>query len=148
MSTSQIYHDAIKALATAATGDGSLESPDGKALVDNPLCGDRVEMEVKVADSRVTAVAHRVRGCLLCCAVASVIGKHAPGATPAEIERVSAGVAEMLEKQAAPAGLCHSQRLREVLQFFHVTIGDVCGELRAAVTYRNGDHAVSRGIDV
>jgi len=102
LSASQIYHDAIKALATAATGEGTLESPDGKALVDNPLCGDRVEMEVRLADGRIAAVAHRVRGCLLCRAAASSIGVRAPGATPAEIERVSARVSEMLEKQAAP----------------------------------------------
>ena len=102
MSASQIYQEAIKALAAAATGEGALASPDGRALVDNPLCGDRVEMEVKVADGRVAAVAHQVRGCLLCRAVASVIGKHAAGASAAEIERVSAGVSEMLEKQAPP----------------------------------------------
>ena len=102
LSASQIYHEAIKALAAAAIGEGALAAPDGRALVDNPLCGDRVEMEVKVADGRVAAVAHQVRGCLLCRAVASVIGKHAAGASPAEIERVSAGVSEMLEKQAPP----------------------------------------------
>ena len=102
MSASQIYHEAIKALATAATGEGTLAAPDGKALVDNPLCGDRVDMEVNVADGRVSAVAHRVRGCLLCRAAASVIGKRAPGASPAEIERGSAAVSEMLEKQAPP----------------------------------------------
>ena len=100
MSVSQIYHDAIKALATAATGEGTLAAPDGKALVDNPLCGDRVDMEVTVADGRVAAVAHRVRGCLLCRAAASVIGRHAPGASLADIEEISAGVSEMLEKQA------------------------------------------------
>lgn len=102
MSVSQIYQEAIKALATAATGEGTLASPDGRALVDNPLCGDRVEMEVNVSDGRVAALAHQVRGCLLCRAAASVIGKHAPGADPGELQRVSAGVSEMLEKQAPP----------------------------------------------
>ena len=102
MSASQIYHDAIKALATAAISEGVLASPDGRALVDNPLCGDRVEMEVKLSDGRVAEVAHQVRGCLLCRAAASAIGKHAAGAKPEEIERVSIGVSEMLEKQAPP----------------------------------------------
>ena len=102
MSASQIYHDAIKALAAAAVGEGTLRSADGRALVDNPLCGDRVEMEVAVSDGRVAAVAHQVRGCLLCRAVASVIGKHAAGASPDDVERISAGVSEMLEKQVPP----------------------------------------------
>jgi NifU-like protein involved in Fe-S cluster formation len=102
LSASQIYQDAIKALATAATGEGRLDSPDGRALVDNPLCGDRVEMEVTVADGRVAALAHQVRGCLLCRAIASVIGKHAAGASSEDIARISSGVSEMLEKQAPP----------------------------------------------
>jgi NifU-like protein involved in Fe-S cluster formation len=102
LSASRIYHDAIKALATAAIGEGSLAAPDGRALVDNPLCGDRVEMEIAVADGRVSTVAHRVRGCLLCRAAASVIGRHAAGASAHDIESISAGVAEMLEKQAPP----------------------------------------------
>ena len=102
MSASQIYQDAIKALAAAATGAGTLDVPDGRALVDNPLCGDRVEMEVTVADGRITAVAHQVRGCLLCRAAASIIGRHAPGASASDIERVIGGVSAMLEEQAPP----------------------------------------------
>ena len=102
MSASTIYHDAIKALATAAVGEGTLASADGKALMDNPLCGDRVEMEVKVEDGRIAALAHHVRGCLLCRAAASIIGRRAPGSSLADIEQVSTGVAEMLEKQTPP----------------------------------------------
>ena len=90
------------ALANAATGHGALAAPDGRAFIDNPLCGDGVEMEVTLAGDHINALAHRVKGCLLCHAAASVIGKRAPGAKPGEIEQVSAGVAEMLEKQAPP----------------------------------------------
>ena len=59
-------------------------------------------MEVTVADGRVAALAHQVRGCLLCRAIASVIGKHAAGASPEDITQISRGVSEMLEKQAPP----------------------------------------------
>src|SRR5262245_16453892 len=56
-------------------------------------------MQVKLADGRIVAVAHRVRGCLLCRAAASSIGAHAPGATPVEIEQAGIAVSDMLEKQ-------------------------------------------------
>jgi len=102
LSASRIYHEAIKALATAAIGHGALAAPDGRALVDNPLCGDRVEMEVNLSGGRIAALAHQVKGCLLCRAAASVIGKHAAGADPGDIERISMGVSQMLEKQAPP----------------------------------------------
>ena len=102
MSAGQIYHEAIKALATAAIGHGALAAPDGRAFLDNPLCGDCVEMQVNLSDGRVVALAHEVKGCLLCRAAASVIGKLAVGANPQEIERISVGVSAMLEKQALP----------------------------------------------
>ncbi len=101
MSASKIYHEAIKALAAAAIGHGALAAPERRAFVDNPLCGDCVEMEVTLADGRIATLAHRVRGCLLCNAAASVIGKRAAGASTEEIERVSSAISDMLEKQAS-----------------------------------------------
>jgi len=102
LSASRIYQEAIKALATAATGEGALAAPDGQALVDNPLCGDRVEMAVRLSGGRIAALAHQVKGCLLCRAAAAAIGRHAHGASADEVEGVARGVAEMLEKQAPP----------------------------------------------
>ena len=105
LSAGQIYHDAIKALATAATGEGTLPAAEGRALVDNPLCGDRVEMEVRLSNGRVIELAHRVKGCLLCRAAAAAIGRHARGADLSALERVAAGVSAMLAEQApAPEG--------------------------------------------
>jgi nitrogen fixation protein NifU and related proteins len=101
MSAGEIYQQAILELANAATGRGTLPSPDARAFLDNPLCGDCVEMQVKFSGGRITALAHEVQGCLLCRAAASVIGKRAVGATLDDIEAVSAAVSAMLERQAA-----------------------------------------------
>lgn len=101
-SAGRIYQEAIKALANDATGHGALVAPDGRAFIDNPLCGDCVEMEVNVAGNRIAALAHHVKGCLLCRAAASVIGKRAVGARVEEVEQISAGVSAMLEREAPP----------------------------------------------
>src|SRR5690606_7207534 len=93
---SDIYQQAIKALAAEADGDGTLEAPSGRAFVDNPLCGDCIEMQVVLADGHIRALAHKVRGCLLCRAAAAVIGKRAIGAQRAQIERVAEELAAML----------------------------------------------------
>ncbi len=74
-----VYHDALVALAREATGAGRLPAPAASATRDNPLCGDRVTVDVQLADGKVVALAHRVRGCLLCQASAAFLGKHAPG---------------------------------------------------------------------
>jgi nitrogen fixation NifU-like protein len=58
--------------------------------VDNPLCGDRVTVDLDLADGRVRAVGHKVRGCLLCQAAAAAIAARAPGETPAALRGVAA----------------------------------------------------------
>lgn len=90
------------ALASSAEGAGTLSKPDGSALVDNPLCGDRVEMEVRLLDGRLAELAHQVKGCLLCRAAAAAIGRHAPGADAEALERVAGGVSAMLAERAPP----------------------------------------------
>ena len=105
MSAQELYQEAIKALAAAGTGHGRLDTPDARALLDNPLCGDRVEIEVKLSAGRIAALAHRVKGCLLCRAAAAAIGQRATGASAEEIERLAAQLTEMLERLGpAPDG--------------------------------------------
>ncbi|MSP87199.1 MAG: iron-sulfur cluster assembly scaffold protein [Alphaproteobacteria bacterium] len=92
-----LYQQAITTLAKAATGAGKLEHPDACETVDNPLCGDRVTMDVELTDNRIARLAHDVRGCLLCRAAASAIGSRAPGRTAGEIVQVRAGLQAMLK---------------------------------------------------
>lgn len=79
MTPSRLYHRAILDAASARTGAGALNDANGRVTLDNPLCGDRVRMDVLVAGSRLVRVGHQVRGCLLCEAAASVIGAQASG---------------------------------------------------------------------
>lgn len=104
-SATEMYHRAIQALAQEAVGDGPLEAPDGSAFLDNPLCGDNVEMQVTLDGERLAAVGHKVRGCLLCKAAASLIGKSGPGATSPRIEEVARAVGAFLRNEGpVPAG--------------------------------------------
>ena len=102
MSAQELYQEAIKALAAAGTGHGRLDAPDAHALLDNPLCGDRVEIEVKLSAGHIAALAHRVKGCLLCRAAAAAIGQRATGASAEEIERLAAQLTEMIERSGPP----------------------------------------------
>lgn len=75
----QIYQEKIVALAKAKTGAGKLASPTKSARRDNPLCGDRVTMDVRLENGRIAEIAHQVRGCLLCQASASALASVAVG---------------------------------------------------------------------
>ena len=81
----QLYQDRIVALAKAKTGSGKLASPTKSARRDNPLCGDRVTMDVRLENGRIAEVAHQVRGCLLCQASASALASVAIGGDSAAI---------------------------------------------------------------
>jgi len=100
--TDDLYEDAIVKLAKAAHGAGKLDGADASAMVDNPLCGDRVTIEIKRADGRTTALGHTVKGCLLCKAAASMLGIHAEGLTAAEVTTNIAALDALLQHGAAP----------------------------------------------
>jgi len=97
-----LYQDAIKQFAQAAHGHGQLAVATGEAKLDNPLCGDRVRMQVAVASGRIAAIAHETRGCLLCRAAASLIGLRAVGQDEAGIAAALNDLEHML-KDAVPA---------------------------------------------
>lgn len=75
-----LYQKAILAHARSGHGAGRLERPTHSATVDNPLCGDRVTIDLTIGkDGTVEAVGHRVRGCLLCEASAALLAEGAIG---------------------------------------------------------------------
>jgi len=82
----QLYQERIVALAKAKTGAGKLASPTKSARRDNPLCGDRVTIDVAVdGNGKIAEIAHQVRGCLLCQASASALASVAVGRDAASI---------------------------------------------------------------
>ena len=85
----QLYQDRIVALAKAKTGAGKLAAPTKSARRDNPLCGDRVTIDVRLdTDGRIAEIAHQVRGCLLCQASASALSSVAVGRDKAGIAAI------------------------------------------------------------
>ena len=85
-----LYQDEIIQLSRRSRERGRLEAPDASARVDNPLCGDRVTVDLAIKDGRVTAIGHRVRGCALCEAAAEIITESAIGMNAAEIAETEA----------------------------------------------------------
>jgi nitrogen fixation NifU-like protein len=96
-----LYDQAILQKARAATGAGRLAAPDGSAMIDNPLCGDRVTIDLTLADGKVATLGHLVRGCVLCEASAALIAEHAIGQAPAALRQAAAGIRPMLREGAA-----------------------------------------------
>ena len=98
----ELYHAAILDRARSGERTDRLERPDASATIDNPLCGDRVTIDLKLDGARVSDIAHHVRGCALCRAAAATIARHAIGETAESLAQTTEAIRGML-KRAAPA---------------------------------------------
>ncbi len=97
----ELYGAAIKELA--AREPAVLDGADASVSLDNPLCGDRVSLDVRLDGGRVTASGHRVKGCLLCKAAAALAEERAVGLEADGAAQLLDQVAGMLKKGAEPA---------------------------------------------
>ena len=53
-----LYQEAILGHARSELRAGRLADPDATATADNPLCGDRVTFDVRIAAGRIADIAH------------------------------------------------------------------------------------------
>lgn len=81
-----LYQAEIVARARAGQQDSRLDPHDSRVTLDNPLCGDRVTLDLRLADGRITALGHRTRGCALCQAAAETLRRCVPGQDRAQTE--------------------------------------------------------------
>ena len=83
---------------------GSIEHPDIHAADTNPLCGDRIAIDLAVQDGRVAEVRFSGRGCAISQASASMLTEKIEGATLDELRAITPqGVLEMLGVEIGPA---------------------------------------------
>jgi nitrogen fixation NifU-like protein len=95
-----LYHKALVDRARTGFGKGRLPDATGSATVDNPLCGDRVTLDLTVKDGRIAGIAHHVRGCLLCEAAAATIAEHLRGADRATLDAMSTAARTLMAEGA------------------------------------------------
>jgi nitrogen fixation NifU-like protein len=101
----ELYHEKLVERAQAGRAHGRLDHPDKTATLDNPLCGDRVTVDLKTANGKVLEAGHRTRGCLLCEAAAALIVAQAPGSSTESLAGLADAVRDFLQKGGpAPSG--------------------------------------------
>ena len=99
-----LYDKAIMRLAADAAGAGRLAGATGSATVHNPMCGDRITIDVATAEGKVTAVSQEAKACLLCQAAASLICSAAIGRDVRQLSGLKDEIeAWLLRGQAMPA---------------------------------------------
>ena len=100
-----IYNARMLRLAAEAAGAGRLAERDASAEIVNPVCGDRIRVDVRTEGARIEALGYEVHACVLTQASASLLGRHAKGRTVAEIRDVADQIEAMLRRNGeAPGG--------------------------------------------
>lgn len=82
--TSDIYREVILDHYRHPRNFGKLEKPDIRVKDANPLCGDVIELTLKVQDSRIEDVKFNGQGCAISQAAASMLTEAIKGKTVEE----------------------------------------------------------------
>jgi nitrogen fixation NifU-like protein len=101
--SADLYQAELVARARGAFGKGRLAGAAASITVDNPLCGDRVTLDLARSDGRVSAIGHEVKGCLLCEAAAATIADFARGKTPQELRDMRRAATALMKDGTAPS---------------------------------------------
>lgn len=97
-----LYHDALLAKAKSGFGQRRLLDPDASAQLDNPLCGDRVIIDLHFLDSQITKIGYEVKGCILCEAATVTIAEIFPGQSISDARELRNSVAHMMKEGVTP----------------------------------------------
>lgn len=96
-----LYNQDILALS-AQLKDSRLDGPDGTAREVSKLCGSELEIDVNLADGRVTDVAFRVQACALGQSSAAILQDAIIGASLEEIVEARDKLRAMLKQGGPP----------------------------------------------
>jgi nitrogen fixation NifU-like protein len=84
--SSDIYKEIILDYYRNPRNFGDLPNPDVRAKDSNPLCGDIIEMQLKIKDGKIEDLRFKGKGCAISQASASMLTEIAKGKTLEEIK--------------------------------------------------------------
>lgn len=97
-----LYQEIILEHSRKPKNSGVLEDPTGKAQGNNPLCGDRVTVYLKMDGDRIADARFDARGCAISVASASMMTEILRGMTVAEAEAAFDRFQSQLTSKEAP----------------------------------------------
>ncbi|MHB8254624.1 MAG: Fe-S cluster assembly sulfur transfer protein SufU [Acidiferrobacter sp.] len=102
-----IYEAILKDHYRNPRNQGGLDLADGRQRGRNPRCGDDIEVGVFLAETIVTQVRFRARGCSVCVASASLMTEVVAGMSGTDIKRLAARLTQWMagEEQPLPDAL-------------------------------------------
>jgi len=95
---------------------GTLDSATATVSVENPVCGDILELSARVEAGRIAEARFRTRGCVTALACSSLLTELLRGKTPSEASAISSEQISQALGGLPPATLHGAQLARDAVQ--------------------------------
>ena len=89
MSNADIYHEMIIDYSRNPINYGKIEDHDVTYHDSNPLCGDSIDIDMKIDDNKVSDIKFHGKGCAICMACSSVLTEITKGKDLDEVKNIS-----------------------------------------------------------
>jgi nitrogen fixation NifU-like protein len=89
MSNADIYHEMIIDYSRNPINYGQIEDHDVTFHDSNPLCGDSIDIDMKIDDNKVSDIKFHGKGCAICMACSSVLTEITKGKNIDEVRNIS-----------------------------------------------------------
>ena len=99
-----LYKKELLRLAADAHGAGRLAHATAVGHAHNPVCGDKVVVDLVVENGRIAEIRQEAKACVLTQASASILGKNLKGATRDDVEALKQAIEAMLEARGPVPG--------------------------------------------
>ena len=89
MSNADIYHEMIIDYSRNPINYGKIEDHDVTFHDSNPLCGDSIDIDMKIDGDKVSDIKFHGNGCAICMACSSVLTEIAKGKNIDDVRKIS-----------------------------------------------------------
>ena len=83
-----IYHEMIVDYSRNPLNYGEIENHDVTFHDSNPLCGDSIDIDMKIDDNKVTDIKFHGKGCAICMACTSVLTEITKGKSLDDVRKI------------------------------------------------------------
>lgn len=112
-----LYQEVIVEHGKRPHNHGPLAGATHEATANNPLCGDRVTLRLRVEDGRIAEARFEARGCMIATASASLLTDAARGKTIDEAIALAGSIDALVTSPESPSDLGDLEPLRGAREF-------------------------------
>jgi nitrogen fixation NifU-like protein len=111
-----MYSEAVLDHFQNPRNPGTLDAPSASISVENPVCGDILELSARMEAGRIAEARFRTRGCVTALACSSLLTEMLRGKTPAEARAITSEQISEALGGLPPATLHGAQLARDAVQ--------------------------------